>query len=154
MALEPAGLEGDGTAADGPFGAVLRGGHAAAWGKMTLVCSRVESDLEVASHTWIDPLHAIRVRVGIVLGVVGDTQTVSGLDGAVGMQVIPPIARIDDDTVGVCPSQTQQEGSHPLRHGEGTHGGRKEERDGTANRAKSRKIAPVKSLRSTRHSTD
>lgn len=31
VALEPAGLEGDGTAADGPFGAVLRGGHAAAW---------------------------------------------------------------------------------------------------------------------------
>ena len=32
MALEPAGLEGDGAAADGPEGAVCCCGHSAAWG--------------------------------------------------------------------------------------------------------------------------
>lgn len=31
MALEPAGLDGDGAAVDGPFGAVLRDWKSAAW---------------------------------------------------------------------------------------------------------------------------
>ena len=62
VAAEPAWLEADGAAADGPEGAVSRGLHAAAWGRGGVLVGWIgrEGGRE-GELTWVHPLHAIWV---------------------------------------------------------------------------------------------
>jgi hypothetical protein len=56
--------------------------------------------------TGVNPLHAVGVVKGVIFRVVGDTQSVCFCDGTVGLQVIPSVAWVGDDGVGVgdcCP---------------------------------------------------
>ena len=61
---EPTRLEADGAAADGPFGAVFGGGHAAAYefilALVLFVSLRVKSETFEGERTWIHPLHSVR----------------------------------------------------------------------------------------------
>jgi hypothetical protein len=59
--------------------------------------------------TWVNPLHAVGVVEGVILRVVSDTQTVGLRDGTVGVQVVPSVAGVGDDGVGVGDGYPQQE---------------------------------------------
>ena len=59
--------------------------------------------------TRIDPFHAVGEHVGAVLRVIGDTQTIGLLNSAVGVEVVPSVAGICDDRVGICQAQAQQD---------------------------------------------
>lgn len=74
VALKPAGLDGDGAAANGPERAILRGRHAAAW---------------------INPLHAVWICIVWALD-----EALSLDDGPVGVEVVSSPAGICND--GVC----------------------------------------------------
>lgn len=66
--------------------------------------------------TWVTPLHAVWVVEGVILRVVSDTQTVGLRDGTVGVQVVPSVAGVGDDGVGVGDGYPQQESqSRPSR---------------------------------------
>ncbi len=66
--------------------------------------------------TWVNPLHAVWVVEGIILRVVSDTKTVGFRNGTVGVQVVPSVAGVGDDGVGVGDGYPQQEDqSRPSR---------------------------------------
>ena len=125
VALEPARLEADGAAADGPFGAVGGHGHSAAcvgggfvslegfWVRILGFCccgDEGRGRWEIGGGlplTWIDPLHAVRVSVvvsnseaSVADNVWGEVGAVETGDGAIGLEVVASPAGVGDDCVG------------------------------------------------------
>lgn len=112
VTLEPAGLDGEGAASDGPFGAVVGHGHTAAWGggrglagadsgwRRRRRRKRKKGERGTKSvRTWIFPLHAIWVNeIGAVLGFTGG-KAMGFFYAAVGVEVVPSPSWVCDDYV-------------------------------------------------------
>ncbi len=103
VALEPARLDGEGAALDGPFGAVRGHGHAAAWKRRRgSACAGRRMKGELGGRlirTWVFPLHAVWMNeTGAILGFT-DSEGVGFLYCAVRVKVIPSPSWVRDDYV-------------------------------------------------------